>query len=187
MHSFIYTLWLAGLAAPVFASNGTRSSAAPSVTADSLGATYLGCYQDTSDRALNGPWTDSGTNTIETCHKYCAGQGYDLFGLQESSQCFCGNEICSGDHDLVEQSQCEKPCSGDSSQICGSCWRLSVYRISSSSSSSSAHTSTSSKQPSSSSIGISSFSKESSSSVKPSSSSKESSSSITISTSSGRS
>ena len=56
--------------------------------------------------------------------------GYQFFGLQYSSQCFCGNEYDSsatlGD---AAESDCNMPCNGDPTVMCGGSWRNSVYHI----------------------------------------------------------
>ena len=50
---------------------------------------------------------------------------YRYFGLQNGDGCYCGND----DSKLVPVSpdECDQPCSGDSNEICGASWRLSVY------------------------------------------------------------
>lgn len=50
---------------------------------------------------------------------------YGYFGLQNGDGCFCGND--DSKFLPVAPEECDHPCSGDSNEICGSSWRLSVY------------------------------------------------------------
>ena len=65
--------------------------------------------------------------TIEKCKKLCfEDHGYVYAGVQYAHQCFCGNRRPS--ISPAPQSDCSKPCSGDSSQKCGGTWRMNIYR-----------------------------------------------------------
>ncbi|KAI8518000.1 hypothetical protein Bbelb_040170 [Branchiostoma belcheri] len=51
-----------------------------------------------------------------------------LRATQYSNQCFCGDErnfLNLGDH--RPESECNRRCSGDSNEMCGGAWRMSVY------------------------------------------------------------
>lgn len=48
---------------------------------------YLGCYKDTSNRALP---VSIGSASIENCHTACRERGYHYFGRQDGTHCFCG-------------------------------------------------------------------------------------------------
>lgn len=41
-------------------------------------------------------------------------------------ECFCGDTIPSSD-DALSESECDSRCAGDSNEICGGGWRLSLY------------------------------------------------------------
>ncbi|XP_071123640.1 uncharacterized protein [Mytilus edulis] len=54
------------------------------------------------------------------------------FGTQNANQCFCGDDPYQyGPGDVSDyylgDYDCDKQCCGDSEQICGGRWRLSVY------------------------------------------------------------
>jgi hypothetical protein len=86
--------------------------------------TYLGCYNDTGSRVLNGYYTSSGGMTVESCVSTCQTQGYAYAGVQSSSQCFCGN----GPYNSAGQGNaCNYTCNGNSGEICGGSWANSVY------------------------------------------------------------
>eukprot|EP01043_Picozoa_sp_COSAG02_P011561 COSAG02_NODE_427_length_22498_cov_11.745212_11_plen_656_part_00 len=100
---------------------------------------YVGCYVDAAERSMNnnneangneaGSFGDLGPlATTHLCADMCA--GFEYFGLQYSSQCFCGNEYDSSDTlgDAAE-SDCNMPCNGDPDVMCGGSWRNSVYHI----------------------------------------------------------
>lgn len=52
----------------------------------------------------------------------------DLIILQNYNQCYCGNAL--GDTNVYQrknEDECNRPCTGDSSQLCGGHWLRSVY------------------------------------------------------------
>ena len=57
----------------------------------SSGYIYLGCYIDTSDRAL--PDYYSNGHSIDSCYQSCS--HYLYFGLQNGGECWCGNDYAS--------------------------------------------------------------------------------------------
>lgn len=149
-----YLVAFVGLAVPILGQT---------VTIDPSGATFLGCYTDSNNRILNGSSASPSTNTIESCHASCASQSFAYSGVEYSSQCFCGNVLVDGNPKANADSECNYACSGNSTEICGGYWRISIYQLSggssassSAASSSSAALSTSSpvQQPSSSTMSI---------------------------------
>ena len=51
------------------------------------GYTYLGCFADAEDRALDGEqYRPSGTLTVESCYEFCNDLGYEYFGVQYPKQ-----------------------------------------------------------------------------------------------------
>ena len=87
------------------------------------GAGYLGCYTDSSTRALpvHLPGT---TNTIESCKQAAFSAGYKYAGLQYYGECFAGNAL---GYVQVADSECNTACTASPSQICGGAWRNSIY------------------------------------------------------------
>ncbi|XP_041484016.1 cell wall integrity and stress response component 4-like isoform X2 [Lytechinus variegatus] len=116
--------------------------------------TYLGCFYDNNrreplpdliycerdtypyDSCQNtcGPqaqYCQSQEMTIELCRDICADQNMRYFGLQTGTQCLCGGFFAS--YNVRGQPEgndtCNRPCSGNSSQMCGSDFQASVYQI----------------------------------------------------------
>ncbi|KAF2220841.1 hypothetical protein BDZ85DRAFT_202453 [Elsinoe ampelina] len=98
----------------------------------SAGWAYQGCAPDnTGTRTLTGYSnvynTDQGTTSVDTCIAKC--KGFQYMGLEYGKQCFCGNSLPS---DRVPSSttygQCNMPCAGNSTQICGGGSQLSLYK-----------------------------------------------------------
>ncbi|XP_063410475.1 uncharacterized protein LOC134693567 [Mytilus trossulus] len=69
-----------------------------------------------------------GYRYVDMCVQLCMGNRY--WGLQYSSECYCGNVLeNSGVYNETDDSECNKECLGNSSQICGGKWRNSVYEL----------------------------------------------------------
>ncbi|KAI4092317.1 MAG: hypothetical protein LQ344_003562 [Seirophora lacunosa] len=90
------------------------------------GWTYDACYTDsTSARVLTGKYVPDSALTVEKCAAAC--KGYQIFGTQYRSQCYCGNAF-AGATAKVAETQCGYVCAGNALQFCGAGNRLSVYR-----------------------------------------------------------
>lgn len=68
--------------------------------------------------------TSGRTSSLLTCHVlYMSSPG--------TTQCYCGDasddldKYC--DNPSCSNADCDKPCSGDGTQICGGLWSMSVY------------------------------------------------------------
>uniref|UniRef100_A0A1I8HX25 WSC domain-containing protein n=1 Tax=Macrostomum lignano TaxID=282301 RepID=A0A1I8HX25_9PLAT len=106
-----------------------------------LRVSYIGCFVDKSDRDLNGlagitaigaesvhkEKTTNSDMTIEFCSDFCSVGGFNYFGLQGQKQCFCGWSY--GRHGKSNETDCNRPCLGNSSQMCGGNWRNSVFSL----------------------------------------------------------
>ncbi|KAF9495858.1 hypothetical protein BDN71DRAFT_1390602 [Pleurotus eryngii] len=126
----------------------TSSSTAPTYT--SVSYSSLGCYNDPADaRVLNGGMTSSSSQTTASCAASCAAQGSSYFGTEYGNECWCGSSIRTG-ATAAASGDCSMPCSGKASDTCGSSYRLSLYRLGSSTSSTTAPTPSSSATPTSS-------------------------------------
>jgi WSC domain len=78
-----------------FPQNGTLAISAPSSLPTVGPYKYLGCFTDnTGSRALSGkiPGATS-TNTLESCAAACS--GYNYFGTEYGTECYCGNSLGS--------------------------------------------------------------------------------------------
>jgi hypothetical protein len=95
------------------------------------GWTSAGCWSDSSsDRVLSGiEFANVGQHSVTNtkCIQYCAAKGYSVAGTEFGGQCFCGNQLASSSTEL-EDSECDMPCEGDSTQICGGGNALTVYK-----------------------------------------------------------
>jgi hypothetical protein len=109
----------------------TSSSTTSSSTSQPTGTPpyYYGCYTEgASSRALTGATTANFDDmTVEYCFNFCT--GYDLFGVEYTGECFCGNALAEGAMPTFE-SQCSMPCAGNANQICGGPSRLNLYGMS---------------------------------------------------------
>ncbi|GME50293.1 wsc-domain-containing protein [Neofusicoccum parvum] len=90
------------------------------------GMTYQGCYADQSPSSLALKAYSSDSNTIDLCTQTCASKGYTIAGLEYGSECWCGNSMNYRARKTTDQG-CTMTCSGNSSQSCGSSYRLSVF------------------------------------------------------------
>ncbi|MBF0276140.1 MAG: pentapeptide repeat-containing protein [SAR324 cluster bacterium] len=89
---------------------------------------YLGCFKDQSARTLKGkPWVDS-QMTPSKCINYCGEKNYKYAGVENGSECFCGNNEQYGQYG---SGKCETACTGDSLQKCGGWWEIGVYAVNS--------------------------------------------------------
>ena len=50
-------------------------------------------------------------------------QGFKYAGTQWSKECFCGDEY----QNYGEADNCDMPCSGDKTEICGGNWAMNIY------------------------------------------------------------
>lgn len=64
--------------------------------------------------------------TVESCVNTCIGLGYTVAGMEYSRQCFCDNYVRNGGANTTD-SDCNMPCAGNSTEMCGAGNRLSVY------------------------------------------------------------
>ena len=88
--------------------------------------TYEGCYADSiALRLLTGSTTTTDDNTLASCAATCA--GYNYFGVEYGTQCFCGMDFDPSNVKAAE-TECAMKCGGDESLICGDANRLSVYK-----------------------------------------------------------
>ena len=66
-------------------------------------------------------------NTPEFCKSLCAEKGFAYAGVENSFECYCGNDEPKDEY-KKDQSECNKPCTGDKSLKCGGVWRINVYK-----------------------------------------------------------
>ncbi|VDI17420.1 Hypothetical predicted protein [Mytilus galloprovincialis] len=96
---------------------------------------YVGCFIDSFTRLLTHQYVfDNETPDMENnfCLLYCKEQGYIYSGTENRAECHCGDDPYQyGPEDVsdyhMKDYDCNRECVGDSEQICGGGWRLSVY------------------------------------------------------------
>ncbi len=88
---------------------------------------YSGCYQEVDGTHILPYRSDasSDTMTVESCVAECKGNGYRYAGLVYYGNCYCGQTVIGP---AVDESQCNYPCKGNSSEICGANNIFSIYQ-----------------------------------------------------------
>lgn len=118
-------------AMPTTASSVTSTSTNLAITAPGAYKS-LGCYSDiTSNRTLGfvGDYPGAhGNMTIEPCQGACENAGYVFAGVEFGDECWCDNVI-RGIGTSVSSTDCNMPCSGNTSETCGGSNRINVYRF----------------------------------------------------------
>jgi hypothetical protein len=82
---------------------------------------YLGCFTDKADRDLTFSAAAVTSVNIASCSAACS--GYKYMGLQDGSQCFCGNTYAK----YGESNACGMTCNGDGNLVCGGVWANSIF------------------------------------------------------------
>lgn len=91
-------------------------------------AFFQGYFNDNaSSYDLAGNNTYNSSLTEAGCMEYCYNQKYTYFGLQNGTQCFCGNSF--GTYGFSVYEKCNSACSGNVSSTCGGPLCNSVYQI----------------------------------------------------------
>ena len=89
---------------------------------------YRGCYADQGDpRLLPIGANNTASMTVTTCASICSSQGYALFGVEYSYQCWCGNTL-NIRAVPADQSNCNYACCAENSSVaCGGDGFIGVY------------------------------------------------------------
>ncbi|KAK3337173.1 WSC domain-containing protein [Cercophora scortea] len=115
-------------------------AAAPAIYSNATtGYIYLGCYNETTaiagtsgDRALAGGTNEvkPGNMTVETCLGFCAtgATRYKYAGLEFARECWCAQELSVLAKKQAD-SECNLPCEGDKTEVCGGSLKLTVYTV----------------------------------------------------------
>jgi hypothetical protein len=116
---------------PVTEGNTTQPSVTMSWTEQSnatIPPKYIGCYKDDTNSKRDLPVNAGdipGSDSPAACGEKCA--AYEYFGLQDGDNCFCGNSYGSQGKAGAE-SECNMPCPGNKSVMCGAAQRNSIYQ-----------------------------------------------------------
>ncbi|KAJ7481720.1 glyoxal oxidase N-terminus-domain-containing protein [Mycena latifolia] len=80
-------------------------------------------------RALSGNSQIDGGMTVEKCVSLCDSTGFSFAGLQYKNECYCDNSIstANGGGVAANANDCSMPCAGNSAEICGAGYRISLY------------------------------------------------------------
>ena len=88
---------------------------------------FEGCYTETTTgRALSGKTFADDDMTLDDCAEFC--DEFQLFGVEYGRECYCGNSLREGSVEAEDQDDCQFPCPGDRSTLCGAGMRLQLYR-----------------------------------------------------------
>ncbi|PNH62600.1 hypothetical protein VD0002_g5514 [Verticillium dahliae] len=108
-------------------STSTSTSARPVATGYPSGWSEQGCWVDgAGGRILTYQAPDDNALTLQKCAKNCFDLGYTVAGAEYYQQCFCGNSIINNGVKASSDSQCNTPCAGDSTQMCGGGDRMTI-------------------------------------------------------------
>ncbi|CAK3895299.1 hypothetical protein AC578_1337 [Lecanosticta acicola] len=108
-------------------SNGLPQVNAVPGTPETIGDYYyVSCYTEaTIGRALPAKGTSSNSMTLEFCASFCS--GYQYFGTEYSSECYCDNDFAPGSI-RTSDNDCSYLCANATSEFCGGPNRLTVYQ-----------------------------------------------------------
>ncbi|KAF4457530.1 hypothetical protein F53441_580 [Fusarium austroafricanum] len=89
-----------------------------------------GCYMDGVEGHMGGALIyRSGQNqynmTVEKCVAECKGNGFRYAGLKYYGVCYCGSTVAGIQ---LPDNQCNYPCTGDSTELCGSDNAFSIWQ-----------------------------------------------------------
>ena len=89
---------------------------------------YQGCFRDVPaapDLALaTGLEQPSLQLSDRTCALACA--AFTFYAMRGGDECVCGDSF--GRYGAVNDTECDVPCSGEASRLCGGLNRTSIYR-----------------------------------------------------------
>ena len=92
--------------------------------------TYVGCVFDSVTAARPLPYKDTSTNnTVANCIAACQKFGYPAAGVEYGEECYCGDysDVWATGPELRPDAECNMPCSGNASELCGTGGRLQTY------------------------------------------------------------
>ncbi|KAB8301302.1 hypothetical protein EYC80_003183 [Monilinia laxa] len=104
----------------------SSTTTVPAIVPSASSYTYFGCYNETSNtnrtgglRALNGGVNEAlDIMTMPLCMAFCKSNGYAYAGIEYTRECYCAQYL-SALSAKVDDSNCDLPCKGNASQICG--------------------------------------------------------------------
>ncbi|KAI9776670.1 MAG: hypothetical protein M1835_005454, partial [Candelina submexicana] len=116
---------------PTSTSTSTSASVTPTgliVVQGNVNFTYSACYvEPTTGRALSKLVVANDSMTVEACLSTC--YNYAYVGLEYGRECWCGSTLNNASIKASSESQCNKVCAGNKTEICGAGGRLSLYTL----------------------------------------------------------
>ncbi|KAI0059609.1 WSC-domain-containing protein [Artomyces pyxidatus] len=90
--------------------------------------TVEGCFTDTaSARTLSGAtYASDDAMTIESCMAFCSTSSFLYAGVEYGKQCYCDYAV-QDPGTLTNLTECDFPCSGNSSEVCGAANRMNIF------------------------------------------------------------
>ncbi|WVQ85831.1 hypothetical protein IAT38_007999 [Cryptococcus sp. DSM 104549] len=91
---------------------------------------YIGCYKDSGTNLAyaNAYSYSSNSMTVEVCKASCFELGYTFGGVEDGTQCKCGNNYPASQQ-MVSSLYCTKACGGNSTQTCGAGGYIEAYNL----------------------------------------------------------
>ncbi|EFX04613.1 hypothetical protein CMQ_1541 [Grosmannia clavigera kw1407] len=109
---------------------------------------YHGCFLEITGTNGTAPGSRSiedgtdeilpGNMTVPLCLAFCGSAAYPYAGLEYGRECWCGQDLSA----LATEepaADCDLPCDGDTSALCGGNLRLTVYLLSAAATGGAAH------------------------------------------------
>jgi hypothetical protein len=92
-------------------------------------STLYACAVDPPSRIFATPeyYQLPSTNTPGVCAALCSARGYPLAAVEYGYECFCAAAYAAGPPTPASVNDCNMPCAGDASQMCGGSFRVSVF------------------------------------------------------------
>ncbi|KAJ7905855.1 WSC domain-containing protein [Mycena olivaceomarginata] len=91
------------------------------------GWTSVGCVTDGAARALSYFYTSTSL-TQDSCVTTCDSKGYTYAGLEYADECWCGSSLANSLGVATDASQCNMKCTGNSGELCGAGYRLTLFK-----------------------------------------------------------
>ncbi|KAL7417095.1 hypothetical protein BDY24DRAFT_411854 [Mrakia frigida] len=134
--SLVYNTALATLSNGVFtliAPSATTTTTTPASTPTSSAAVTLDngfsstllCYSELPGRAMTGAGFSSDVMTYKLCTDFCGNAGFSMGGVEWGRECYCSSTLVLST--LASNINCNVPCSGDSTAICGGPQALQIF------------------------------------------------------------
>ena len=60
------------------------------------------------------------------CKDYCRQRGWAVAGTESFTECFCGNKAPT---EKIAASNCDRPCLGNTTQMCGGPWGMVLHDL----------------------------------------------------------